>query len=460
MERLLTQLVERGALDAADADWARARQSELGGPLDTALLELDLVDEADLLRALRERFDKPVASRDVLSELDRDLASRLPPGFAKSFSLCPLRFVGSELLTLVPSPIPPESRQELRELFGLSIRELIGPAHYVFMARAAVYGTVPDERNRELARRLARRQSAPDFVGVARRMDESRSISASMDDLLGLAGAYFEHACFLVQQGERLHVIQAGHRSKTTIARPSGGCTLAPALSFGGYFVGTVGGSDADRRFFEELGRPIPKKAFIAPAPQARGGRLVFYADNGPRGMPARWIAELSVLLGRLARGNGSVRRPRHAGRDAIFPGWHVPTLPSPTAPTTVSDAELRALRRLREAASRSGLELETFVERLLAPEAEPVKTNDSTSALVGEMKGLFERLATDIPAHLARGMEVAFRDLAPRLASGTPASATRARPTADVVLASTSAAPREVQSYASRRQKTARVKL
>ncbi len=93
----------------------------------------------------------------------------------------------------------------------------------------------------------------------------------------------------------------------------------------------------------------------------------------------------------------------------------------------------------------------------------------DMSAALVGEFRGLFEKLATDIPAHFARGMEAAFRDLAPRIAAPTPASAasTAEAPAARAAAAAATLefkqepqAPREVADYRSRRQKSRRVKF
>jgi hypothetical protein len=107
---------------------------------------------------------------------------------------------------------------------------------------------------------------------------------------------------------------------------------------------------------------------------------------------------------------------------------------------------------------------LSAFVaDRLLHPATAPPA--DPTSTLLVELKGLFDKLATDIPAQFTRGIEGAFRDLAPRLAASardpvpyqglaSPALAS----TVDWV--ATDPTPREVPDYKSRRRKTARVKL
>ena len=104
---------------------------------------------------------------------------------------------------------------------------------------------------------------------------------------------------------------------------------------------------------------------------------------------------------------------------------------------------------------------LDLLVDELLK-ERKVRPAQRDTAALVGEVKELFEKLATDIPTQMARGMETAFRDLAPRIASAPPPAAAYGvqRPVANVGLVRKDSGPREVPSYRSRRRKTKRVKL
>ncbi|HEX7622095.1 MAG TPA: hypothetical protein VF400_00890, partial [Anaeromyxobacteraceae bacterium] len=61
---LAALLVEAGIASAAALERALARQREAGGTLDTALLELDLVEEDDLLRLLARASGLPPAPLD------------------------------------------------------------------------------------------------------------------------------------------------------------------------------------------------------------------------------------------------------------------------------------------------------------------------------------------------------------------------------------------------------------
>lgn len=132
---------------------------------------------------------------------------------------------------------------------------------------------------------------------------------------------------------------------------------------------------------------------------------------------------------------------------------------------------ERAVLAKLSRAAAEEGLRLDVFVDRMLASrtDAQAAPAIAPASLFVGEVKGLFERLAADIPMQLARGMEAAFRDLAPRVggasvpahAPGPVAAPAPQRPAAaDIEIVQKEGAAREVASYQSKRRKTERVKL
>ncbi|MCU0691657.1 MAG: hypothetical protein MUF54_09670 [Polyangiaceae bacterium] len=72
------------------------------------------------------------------------------------------------------------------------------------------------------------------------------------------------------------------------------------------------------------------------------------------------------------------------------------------------------AIGRLRRTAMRNGLTLDELVDDLLAERATPTPPAcETATALVTEVKGLLEQLASEIPAQMARQMEAALRDMA-----------------------------------------------
>jgi hypothetical protein len=221
-----------------------------------------------------------------------------------------------------------------------------------------------------------------------------------------------------------------------------------------------VAGSADDLRFYAALERALPRWAFVAPVPA--GARTMLLADNGGRGIAVQWAAELTLLLARLGRWGRAWLGPWPDEGAATVEAPPPPAAaespaPAVSAPPALTEKEWPAIERLRQAAADAGMELDEFVDELLARHRPDSAA--AASAMVAEVKGLFERLATDIPTQLARGMESAFRDLVPRLGTAPPrVESPPASAGVDLVLKP--AAPREVASYQSRRGKSTRVKL
>lgn len=510
MASLLAELTDRGVVDPQTADWARAYAFEQGIPLDTALLELDLIDEQGLLAALGTSAGLTAASLEDLSRIDPGVSRRLPQGFSHSFGMCPLTLDGQRLTALVAASLPSDSLQELRDLFGLRPCQLIAPAHYLAIARSRVYGAALEPRTERLEQALQRHRDSGPVGAVLERLAEAPTFSGAAAEVLGFAASLVEFVCLLSPRETGLRVVAARGGSiepGEQVRLPGSGCTLGAALRHGGYFLGPLANSAADREFTAALKRPFPRLAFVAPVTTARGVAALLFADNGPRGMAQRWVAELTLLVARLGqRANRELMtRDQPAPDPEEAPAAPIPS-PSlaqaplaeaaavaraiPTAAPSVegqkrpeeatsgvttegafgvTEAERRVLERLRVSAASTGLSVEELVERLLE---RPFARSEAHPAgeIVLEVRGLFEKLATDIPTHLARGMEAAFRDLVPRVASpppapvpspspsGSPVAPARAAPQIEVL--EKPLAPREVGDYRDKRRKGARVRL
>jgi hypothetical protein len=483
MDPLGKELADRGAVDVAMAEFAQTYAAREGVALDTALLELDLIDEEDLLQVLAARHGRPAAQFSLLDQVDASVGAKLPLGFSQTFRMCPVALEGSRLVALVEAPLPAESLQELRELFGLEPRQLIAPAHYLELARSRVYGEEPSSRTRSLELRLARRRQGDDVRAVIERLSQAPSFATAAGDVLSFALTRLEFACLLSARDDGLKVV-ASITAKPPVGAllpaPAPTSTIFAAIVHGGYFFGPLVANDADRALFASVERPVPRWAFVAPVSTSRGTAAVLLAENGDRGLAQRWGAELALLVARLGQ---RANQELYTRGDAPSP--QRPAVPATAVNPAVErvDEENRVLERLRRAAAAEDLPLEDFVERLLLTHAsradapverksepvveKPQAPDDATSALVGEVRGLFEKLATDIPANFARGMEAAFRDLVPRIAAAGPAPPATAQAPPTPSAASTvgieikaPSGPREVADYRSKRRKAARVKM
>jgi hypothetical protein len=473
MDPLGKKLTESGAVDVAMVHFAEAHAARERVPLDTALLELDLIDEDDLLRALAEHHGRPPAAFDVLDRVRPEVGEKLPLGFSQTFRMCPVALEGSRLAALVAAPLAAESVQELRDLFGLEPRQFVAPAHYIELARSRVYGEEPPSRTRRLELRLARRRKADDVRTVIERLAQAPSFATAAGDVLSFALTRLEFACLLSARDDGLKVV-ANLASKPELGAllptPAVSCSVHAAIAHGGYFFGPLLGNQADEELFESLDRSVPRWAFVAPVTTSRGTAAVLLAENGERGIAQRWGAEIALLLARLAQ--RASRQLHPSGDDQPQERVAAPT-ESDDPEVVRLDAENRVLERLRRAAAADDLPLEDFVEKLLLAHAtqpdvpverqpEPAKekpspADEATNALVGEVRGLFEKLATDIPADLVPRIAASAPTAQPPAAPAPPAPSPAAAVGLEIKAPS---GPREVADYRSKRRKAARVKM
>ena len=477
---LLAELIGAGLLDEETAERVREVVRERGGAATTALLELDAVDEAALLRATSALHGIEPADLADLGAIDPDLSERFPWDLTLAFLMCPLRFEHYGVIAWVEAPLSEERLDELRGVAGLEVHQRLALGHHVAVARAALHGRSLDARGAALEATLARRREA---VGIGETLDAiaaARDLGAAVAAASAFFAARLELSTFLVIGEQRMRAVGAvGARVDADVPVPEASCTLAAALRFGGYFLGPIAGTRGDEAFFASLGRPVASSAFVAPLPTPDGPPVVFLGENGTRSLSARLAAEISLVTARLAQRGESWRAhdpepPPPPVVEAVeepvsAPEEAVPVTPAPLRPSRppLDPVERAVLARLRSAAAAEGVDLESFVNQLLAPPAPAVAAAPpapaAAPALAGEVKELFERLAVDIPAQLARGMEAAFRDLGPRIASrARPAVPPAPRPSAaaSAELVMTEAKPREVPSYRSRRAKSTRRKL
>ncbi|MBI5480769.1 MAG: hypothetical protein HY906_18060, partial [Deltaproteobacteria bacterium] len=237
MDPLCRALLDGGTLDDAGLELVQAHLEAYGGTLDAGLLELDLVDEVDLLAALEQSTGLPAARPTDLRTADPAVAARLPLAAADSFRLCPVRLEADGLVALVPQRLPEDWEQELHDLFGLTVTQLVAPAHYLAVVRAAVYGTLLEARAQELEQRLERRRQTTDAAGVVVTMARAPTAEDAAAALLAHGERFLECCCLMRPEAAGVHLVTHHHgaeppRSEALPLEP--GCVFAAALLHGG----------------------------------------------------------------------------------------------------------------------------------------------------------------------------------------------------------------------------------
>src|SRR5512133_3725093 len=269
MDRLVQELLEAGEVTPLAIDWAYEHASQRPCSLAQALLELDLVDEQGLVRALAATLGMPAAQPSDVREIEPGLASRLPPRLELAPALCPIRLEDDELTLLASEALGDEWLAEVRSA-GLRPVPLAAPEHYLALARSAVYWTPPAARTGSLEQRLARRRGAPDVGLVAAQLAEAQTSAAAAALVLDYASYWVEYVALLVCHQDRLRIVAlrgAGRAPTGRLPLPEPGCTVAAAVRYGGYFLGPLAGGEADLRFYQGLGRSLGCWAFVAPVP-------------------------------------------------------------------------------------------------------------------------------------------------------------------------------------------------
>lgn len=149
-------------MSAADAQRATARQQEAGGSLDTALLELDLVDEARLGAYLTRATGLPLAPDLAWGAPDARARRIFPAKVAERHGIAPFALEGRDLS--VVSAYPPDLGllDEISFMLSLHLKPYVAAEWRVRELVHRLYGTTVPLRLRALRERAG--GSEPDEV--------------------------------------------------------------------------------------------------------------------------------------------------------------------------------------------------------------------------------------------------------------------------------------------------------
>jgi hypothetical protein len=148
-------LRQGGVLTADVLDAALARQAVYGGALDTALLELQALDEPTLWSALAVATGVPVPGIRLFENPDPGAALRFDSRWSRRCRAVPVGERDGNLQLLCSEPIDDSSLAEACTTLGVSVEIYVVPEVRLAAARQVVYGEpVPPRLLRLLARLL------------------------------------------------------------------------------------------------------------------------------------------------------------------------------------------------------------------------------------------------------------------------------------------------------------------
>ncbi|BDG03814.1 GspE/PulE/PilB domain-containing protein [Anaeromyxobacter oryzae] len=148
---LAALLVDEGAVAADAMERAEARRREAGGALDTALLELGLVDEERLVDALSRAADLPPAPAAAWEEADPRARRVFPSRVAERHGLAPFALGDRELSLVATYPVDLALLDEISFMLSLHLTAHVGPEWRVRALIHRLYGGPLEPRLAALA---------------------------------------------------------------------------------------------------------------------------------------------------------------------------------------------------------------------------------------------------------------------------------------------------------------------
>ena len=406
--------VEAGAISAEDMERALARQREEGGALDTALLELGLVAEPELVRLLSRASGLPPAP---IGRIRSDAPARnlFPARVAERHRLVPFRLEGRQLSLVAAHPVDMAAVDEISFMLSLHLVVHVAPEWRVAEAMAPAYGfPIPPrlaaiaardptplapawrlgrvDPEEPLATAVARAAGAFDATELLRDViapppvpdeppgwslrEASGALDAARDrdDVLAVALRY---ARDFVEAAAVLAVTRDGVVGLDAVGWPGARARcravhvaqdrvalLRAVVETRGPYLGPISPDPGNEELLRELGRPWPAIALAYPVVLRERVVCVLYADNGAAPVSARRVGDLLLLAGALGPALERVVRaakvarhsaPRAEAKDEG--GWAVSEPAQASIPAPPPPAEDDAFRAVSASDALASIE-------------------------------------------------------------------------------------------------------
>ena len=328
---LATLLLAERLVPQDGLDRALRRQDEAGGALDTAILELDLLDEPSLVAALARVSELPPPPPPALADPDPRIRRLFPARLAEQHRVAPFRLDGRDLTLLAAWPADLAAVEHVSATLSIRTTAHVAPEWRVKELNYRVYGTPPGDRYARLAATAHERETAADpldfDIDVVFELppapdadeppphwtlDEARAAVAqatTRDEVVRAALRYardsFDFAAFLGAGRQRVFGYDAlggGEGAADRVrafARPLAGAgALRAVVETGAPHLRPVGEGDP---LLASLGRGGTRTALLAPVRLRGKVAGVLFADNGAVPVSPARVRDLLVFTAALA---------------------------------------------------------------------------------------------------------------------------------------------------------------
>jgi general secretion pathway protein E len=133
------------SLSAESVEQALATQALEGGRLGEILVKMRAITEEDLLQALGLQIGIPYSADIKVDDVDIDLATSIPIGFAKQHRLLVLKREGDSAMVATGDPLEMGAFDDLRMQLSLDVQPILVPAQRILEVINDVYGRKADK---------------------------------------------------------------------------------------------------------------------------------------------------------------------------------------------------------------------------------------------------------------------------------------------------------------------------
>ncbi len=175
MRRLIGEILVESGLSPERLKKALELQKKRGGRIGTLLVRLNFMTEDDVLKALGAQLGLPLAAD--FSDLDRELALKLPITYAKKAVVLPLRRENGAVIAATSEPLLLNTVDDLRILFGADVSLTLAPAEKILDAVNRLHS---EDMNK--AEDTVQEMEEEDLSFLAAELDEPTDLLEATDD--------------------------------------------------------------------------------------------------------------------------------------------------------------------------------------------------------------------------------------------------------------------------------------
>jgi hypothetical protein len=172
-------LLKAGVITQNQLEEALKYQVIFGGKLGTNLIEMGVVDEDDIARALSSKHGVPAVDPNELSRIPPEVIHLIPAEDAARFRVVPLRLDGRRLTVAMAEPVDFRAIDEIAFRTGLVVRPQVAAEVRIVFALEQHYGIERERRYIHAAKKI---ESPRRFV--TSRAEEITSATAAASTLL------------------------------------------------------------------------------------------------------------------------------------------------------------------------------------------------------------------------------------------------------------------------------------